>query len=101
MNKPNKGTKFRYTDGCFNPLGDNTEIVLHCENEHEDRPTQTLVIVLKEQNVEDQIELLINQMRIEEAIEIFNTRLSKHTERYIRFKEKFFLDVGWMCLLHG
>ena len=29
-------------------MGDNTEIVLHCENEHEDRPTQTLVIVLKE-----------------------------------------------------
>ena len=102
LNPPTRGTKFRYTDGCVNPVGDNTEIVLHCENQLSDRQmTQTLLIILREKNVEDQIEQLLHMLRIPEAIQVLNTRLTKNTDNYFRIRDKFDLDAGWVLLTEG
>lgn len=44
---------------------------------------------------------MLHEVRIKDAIEVFNTRSAKNTENYFRLKKKFDLDAGWQLLLSG
>jgi hypothetical protein len=40
-------------------------------------------------------------LRIPEAIQVLNTRLTKNTDNYFRIRDKFDLDAGWVLLTEG
>mmetsp|Transcript_16316 Transcript_16316/g.27575 ORF Transcript_16316/g.27575 Transcript_16316/m.27575 type:complete len:442 (-) Transcript_16316:888-2213(-) len=59
---------------------------------------QSKIFQLREIPAQDQIDYLLSQSRLEEAIDIFNLKVKKGGGDFSMRQNKFFLDLGWIRL---
>ena len=80
---------------------DNTEVVLLANNTKDSKNSvQTEVHVMREVNIDEQIDGLLFAGQIKEARDIFINR-QKNMDKYIEKLKQFNLDAGWQMLNTG
>ena len=103
LNNPNVNdvnNKFKYLKASINPH--ENEIILLAGNTKDSKNVEhTRVYVLREKDVQEQINFLLGMGLIDEAHSVFLTKQTKNTTNFNKKNKEFCLNAGWQMLNTG